>query len=171
MSNKLYIKSGKSIPKKDEPIKVARHEVGPSNAGIAQTVLEQLEEDYGNRYLGWILGAHWTGPEFINLSEIDVTNRRNWMASEDMEHVDDFLEQVKEGNIKPIILVNEPNNNKMIIADGHHRFLAAEKLNMPVKAYVATTGGVGGDWRKMHDKQNSGEYEGQEMSQQKSNQK
>ncbi len=143
----------KTLEKHDADMKML-HQRGPSNAGITQSVYEQLEEDYGKRYLGWIKAAEWSGPIDVPLEEVSTANRRNWEAMQDLDHVKDFLSQVKDGSVKPIILVNEPNNDKMMIADGHHRFLAAEKLNVLVKAYIATVGGVGGDWVKMHDYEN-----------------
>lgn len=151
----------KNKTKKSPP----QYERGLTNAGIAEVVLRQLEEDYKEKYLGWILAAHWEGPVNVPLDHINTTNRRNWAATEDLEHVKDFLDQVKDGSVKPIILVNEPNNDKMIICDGHHRYLASEELNMPVRAYIANVGGVGGDWRKMHDEQNNHGESKQESNQ------
>lgn len=167
MANNL-IRIGKKALVKPAESKKLQHQRGLTNAGIAQAVYEQLQEDYGKRFLGWVLAAHWEGPVDVPLEEVNTANRSKWAAMDDMEHVKDFISQVKDGSVKPIILVNEPNNDKMMIADGHHRFLAAEKLDMPVKAYVATVGGVGGDWIKMHDKQND---HGVEMSRQMSQQK
>lgn len=154
---KIIVRNKSKQPKKEEKPALSiqmLHQRGVSNAGIAQSVYEQLEEDYGKKYLSWVKAAEWSGPTDVPLDEVSTVNRRNWEAMQDLDHVKDFLSQVKDGSVKPIILVNEPNNDKMMIADGHHRFLAAEKLNMPVKAYIATVGGVGGDWVKMHDYEN-----------------
>ena len=169
MSKYIRITTGKKTDKTKEETKseIKLHQRGETNAGIAQTVYEQLQEDYGKKYLGWVLAAHWEGPVDVPLDEINTANRSKWSATEDMDHVNDFLEQVKDGSVKPIILVNEPNNDKMMIADGHHRFLASEKLEQPVKAYIATVGGVGGDWVKMHDKQDDHGIMSQQKSQQK----
>src|SRR5271169_174048 len=132
----LAVKSNKPRPETKETKMM--HQRGKTTAGIAETVYDQLSDDYGKRYIGWVKAANWEGPTDVPLDEIDTSNRRNWQATEDLGHVDDFLKQVKDGSVKPIILVNTANDDKMMIADGHHRFLAAEKLNMPVKAYVAT---------------------------------
>ncbi len=170
LNNKIN-KVQNTLEKHDDDMKKIHQRGEEPNAGIAETVYKELSEDYGKKFLGWVKAALWSGPEDILLDEVDVSNRRNWQASHDMNHVKDFISQVKDGSVKPIILVNEPNNNKMIIADGHHRFLASEEAgSKTVKAYVATVGGVGGDWRTMHDKAN-GTENGQEMSQQKSQQK
>ena len=54
------------------------------------------------------------------------------------------------------MLVNEPNNEKLIIVDGHHRALAYEELGQPAIAYVVHVTAVSGPWDEMHDSQKSG---------------
>jgi hypothetical protein len=51
------------------------------------------------------------------------------------------------------VLVNEPNNNKLIVVDGHHRLLAYEKLGQPAMAYIASVGTITGPWSTMHSSQ------------------
>ena len=156
-----------TLEKHDADMKMM-HQRGETNAGIAQAVYLQLEEDYGKKYLGWVKAASWEGPIDVALEEINTSNRANWEAMQDLAHVDDFTKQVKDGSVKPIILVNEPNNDKMMIIDGHHRYLAAEKVGVPVKAYIGIVGGVGGPWVDLHDKQHDS-TNGIESSKQKSN--
>jgi ParB-like chromosome segregation protein Spo0J len=84
---------------------------------------------------------------------VDFTNRKTWTAEPDDKKVKRFMQDIRDGVVKPAILVNEPNNEKMVIADGHHRSLAAQELGVPVRAYVATVGMVHGDWDFMHSHQ------------------
>jgi hypothetical protein len=130
--------------------------------GIAEKVYRDLSEDYSDKQLEWVKHASWRGPLIVPLSSIDWTKQFEWPANEDQDHIDDFVERIEsDGFVKPIILVNEPNNDKLIIADGHHRALAYKKLGQNPMAYVANVGGViqdGGDndWRVMHDSQRGG---------------
>lgn len=139
-----------------------RMRASDESPGIAEKVYRDLSEDYDEAQLGWVRHAQWRGPLVVPLSEIDWTNADSWPASEDEDHVDEFVERIKsDGYVKPIILVNEPNNDKLIIADGHHRALAYRKLGQNPMAYVANVGAVlqdGGenDWRVMHDSQSGG---------------
>lgn len=130
--------------------------------GIAEKVYRDLTEDYDEKQLEWVKHASWRGPLVVPLEQIDWTKQQDWPATEDQDHIQDFVERIEsDGYVKPIILVNEPNNDKLVIADGHHRALAYKKLGQNPMAYVASVGGVmqnGGDadWRVMHDSQRGG---------------
>ena len=136
------------------------HMRGSSNSGIAEEVYRQLLEDYPKRILGWVRSADWYGPLTVDLDMIDFTNKDKWQASEDTSEVDKFEDKIEnEGFAKPIILVNEPNYNKLRIVDGHHRALAYKNLDQPAMAYVANVGSVGGDWDVLHDRQRGSKVE------------
>lgn len=133
-----------------------------------QIIYDQLKEDYKDSAIKWVLSVPWIGPVEVPLSSIDFTNERNWAASEDQDHVDDFVDQISNGGTtKPIILVNQPqNDNKMILLDGHHRALAYKQIGQATMAYVGQVGTISKEMKSMHDRQN-----GSETSKQKSNQK
>lgn len=140
-----------------------RMRASDESPGIAEKVYRDLAEDYDEDQIEWVRTAQWRGPLVVPLSEIDFTNAGSWPASEDKDHVGDFEERIQsDGFVKPIILVNEPNNDKLIIADGHHRALAYRKLGQNPMAYVANVGAVQQDdgndrgWRVMHDSQRGG---------------
>lgn len=122
-----------------------------NSAGIADEVYAQLAEDFPKDALEWIKSASWKGPVMVPLSQIDFSNRKAWKASKDPDHVAEFVQKIESGGqMKPIILVNEPNSKKLIIVDGHHRALAYEKLGRDALAFVATVGTEGGPWMNVH---------------------
>jgi hypothetical protein len=135
-------------------VKKALHKSTATSSGIADTVYHQLLEDFPPSSVAWTRAATWDGPKDIPLDEIDFSNRDNWRATHDTAHVNDFRKLIRKGEkLKPAILVNEPNNEKMIIADGHHRAVASEREGVPLHAYVTHVGTVKGPWDKMHGSQ------------------
>lgn len=133
----------------------ALHDRSVSTSGVAESVFKQLADDFPPDSLAWVRAASWTGPMDVPLESIDFTNRDSWRATDEPDRVAFFVEKIKAGDKKPIVLVNEPNNRKMIIVDGHHRALAYEKLGMAAYAYVADVGTVTGAWETMHNSQRS----------------
>ena len=43
-----------------------------------------------------------------------------------------------------------PSNDKLLLVDGHHRYLAEAELDEPVRAFVGTVDADKGDWTDMH---------------------
>ena len=156
--------TAENVPPMNAPSGVAGVKTAPSNlhmratsaAGVADTVYQLLKDDYDDDAIQWVRAAHWEGPMMVDLSQIDFQNAEQWSASYDDDKVDDFQQKIADGHMKPIVLVNEPNNNKLRIIDGHHRALAYQKLGQPAMAYVAHVGTVGGPWDAMHSQQKSG---------------
>lgn len=164
---KLKIQSQKIKKPANKVVEKQPFERGESSAGIAQTVYDQLSSDYKKNLLHWVLAAQWEQME-VPLDHIDESNKVHWQASgpEDVDKVKDMAEKMEKGWFKPIILINEPNNSKLQIADGHHRYLAAKMNGMKeMPAFVATVGGTGGQWKEMHDLQRKGEGSNQSSNQ------
>jgi hypothetical protein len=148
-----------SAPGADTVDPASHKRASDAGAGIAQTIFSQLSEDFPPKSIEWVLAAQWRGPTQVPLDQIDFTNRHLWVASspEEQAHVDEFVEQIeREEMTKPVILVNEGNDSKFMIIDGHHRVLAYEKAGRPVVAFVGDVGGVAGPWRDMHASQRGG---------------
>lgn len=141
-------------PDAEEPHKIA--DTAGASAKIAEEVYAQLLEDFPKEAIAWVRAATWTGPTEVPLDSIDFSSRATWRASKEPKQVAKFADMMKAGEAKPIVLVNEPNNAKMIVVDGHHRALAAEKNGTPVLAYVAHVGTADGPWDSMHASQRTG---------------
>lgn len=100
------------------------------------------------------------GPAPRALEDVDTWNRDQWAASRDDDRVVKLSKKLVTRNAggrhpKPVVLVRTPGSDKDIIADGHHRFLAAE-----AKGRADGLGGVhrarereNGPWDTMHNQQ------------------
>ena len=121
----------------------------------AGSVFEQLLEDYPAKLLGWILAAHWSGPLKVPTAQIDSANRASWRASH--EPIEPYAKRIEKNgdDAKPIILVKTPSG-KIIIVDGHHRFLAFEQLGLPAIGYLAEVHVEKGPWDELHSSQKKG---------------
>lgn len=118
-------------------------------------VLQQLARDYPPEAVAWAHHADWSGP--VNLPTNHFEPDMKWLDLASPAHVADFVEQIQRGKkLKPVIAVKTPKSAKPKLVDGHHRFLADEQMNCPVRAYVATVDKEHGPWETMHDSQ----YEG-----------
>lgn len=146
-------------PKSAAPPSKPLSQAGTSTAGIAETVYQQLLEDYPTDSLKWVRAATWDGPMDVPLDQVDFSNRDKWQASQEPDRIQFFVDKIQAGDMKPVVLVNEPNNNKLIIIDGHHRSLAYEQLQRPIRAFVATVGTVKGPWDEMHASQRDGDMQ------------
>ena len=135
----------------------AHLQAGSGVAGPSETVYQQLLADFPEDVLGWVRSAQWRGPVMVPLDQIDFSNQDSWAAASDPTRVGKFKRKIKAGQMKPIILVNEPNNAKMIVVDGHHRAMANQGMKRDVLAYIGTVGTVTGPWNEMHAAQSRGD--------------
>lgn len=121
---------------------------------IMKKVYDMLEEDYPEDSIEWVKYAKWQGPMVVPLSTIDFSNAKNWTASKEPEHVNDFVKEISNNAfVKPIILVNEPNDSKLLAVDGRHRLLAYKKLALDPVAYIGTVDELDGEWIDLHGRQ------------------
>lgn len=127
----------------------ARASVTLRNAGAAAKVYEIAAEDYPPSALAWMHHATWKGPVNVPLGHVDWTPDE--MDGADPDHVQDFVKKLKNGKkLKPVIMVKTPSGDKLQLVDGHHRYLAAAQMQVPVRAYVGTVDEDHGAWETMH---------------------
>lgn len=119
----------------------------------ADRVRAQLADDYPPDAMAWIDGAHWSGPESVPTADIDYSDAKQWQASSEPDKVARFTRKIRAGKLKPIILVNTPDDRRYIIIDGHHRALAYRQLGVPAMAYIGTVPTTAGPWDEMHASQ------------------
>ena len=153
-----------------QPLMPEGHHLQTGEHTDPQEVFNQLSQDYDKKNINWVNSIPWRGPVEVPLSSIDFSNASNWQASKDQDHVDKFVNLISnEGFAKPIILVNQPHNDKkMIILDGHHRALAYQKVGQPALAYIGEAGQITPEMARMHSQQNGSSNQ---KSTQTSNQK
>ena len=126
-------------------------------SSVKQQVIQQLEDDYADEDLGWVRDADWSGPERVSVDDIDSGHRKTWAAYHEPKKVNKRVKRIEDGDIKPILLVKTPKNDKYIIIDGHHRFLAYEKAGKDPVCWVGRVDRESGPWDTFHNEQNAKE--------------
>lgn len=150
-NSKLLSEAKKKSSKKVE--KTPQKKSDPDLSDVSNRVFFQLQQDFPPDQLDWVKKASWKGPIDVPTDSIDSSGRKRWQASQENKKVEKFVEKIKRGQLKPIILVKTPKKDKTIIVDGHHRFLAYEKLGIPVCAFVGEVDKAKGPWDTLHDSQ------------------
>ncbi len=120
------------------------------NKDVTGKVIKLLSQDYPASAMSWAYHATWSGPVNVPLKHVDPD--MSAFDTADPNHVDDFVAMLQNGEkIKPVILVKRPGKHKLLLVDGHHRFIAASVVKQDhVKAYVATVDSDHGPWEDMH---------------------
>lgn len=119
------------------------------NKEAAAKAFEQQAQDYPPHAMAWMHHAQWMGPVKVPIDHIDP--EMDWMDGADPDHVQEFVERRQAGKkLKPVILVKTPGNDKLLLVDGHHRYLAEAELGEPVRAFIGTVDADEGDWTEMH---------------------
>jgi HK97 family phage portal protein len=118
----------------------------------AAAAYQQEAEDYPAAAVAWMHHAAWTGPVQVPLDHIDPD--MSAMDPADPDHVQDFVAELKAGEeLKPVILVKRPGHPRLLLVDGHHRFLASIAERVPVRAFIGTVDSDSGEWEQMHVQQ------------------
>lgn len=118
-----------------------------SDSAAIDDIIASLQDDYPADAIQWIKAATWEGPEKVDLDEIDFSGRKRWQASKD--DLSGYIDDIKKGKKKPILLVVVPGREKYVIVDGHHRALAYRELGKPAVAYCAHVDHHEGPWDTM----------------------
>jgi len=130
--------------------------------GAGQRVYAQLAPDFPPSAIRWVKSAEWSGPGQVSIASIDTSDRDHWNASREPGVVAAKRRKLRKKlakgeKPKPVILVRRPDG-KLLIADGHHRFLAAEAEGLTsVWAYVGTVDEQDGPWNQMAMSEDRGE--------------
>lgn len=149
-------KDGRQIPQK--VLKWASVKTPVSGEQAIKAVEQQLGDDYPADAIAWVRNAAWVGPINVPTDQIDMSNQDTWRADDEPGKVERFKDKIKhklakDKPLKPVILVQTPKNEKLIVVDGHHRTMAYHELNLPVAAWVGTVHREVGPWNVMHSSQ------------------
>lgn len=124
---------------------------GDPNPVDAEHVYNFMLQRFPAKALGWVKKARWIGPVAVDTGRVDVDDVDSWAASHQQDRVDHFADKLSNGKpVKPGVVVQEPGDDKVVIVDGHHRFLAAKQAGVPYMAYVGFVGKDGGPWDQTH---------------------
>jgi SPP1 gp7 family putative phage head morphogenesis protein len=122
---------------------------------VAQAVYQQLREDFPQKSCSWVLDKNvtWLPVRRVPLGRIDYSNSASWDAATHRGKIGHFRDKITAGDDKPLILVMRPGKKTAMVADGHHRALAAREEHLPPLAYMCVVPSVSGPWDAMHDAQ------------------
>jgi hypothetical protein len=124
---------------------------GDPNPVDAVHVYNFMLQRFPAKALGWVMKARWIGPVAVDPARVDTQDADSWAASHQDERVEHFVKDLGKGKaLKPGVVVQEPGDDKAVIIDGHHRFLAAKKAGVPYMAYVGFVSKDGGPWDETH---------------------
>ena len=121
-------------------------------SGAGNAVYAQLAKDFPAAAIGWVKAdAEWSGVRQVKLSQIDTSDRDKWDATRDPAKVDKLRRKIRvKGKPKPLVLIRWPGAARWVIADGHHRFLAAEAEDLDaVPAFTGRVSREHGPWEVM----------------------
>jgi len=153
-------------PKESVPVAVlARYRARLSEALRSMPVTEsegdagtgvygQLAKNFPPSAIAWVKDASWAGPKMVPLDQVDTGDRPEWDASHEPDVVARKRKTLRRKlaageHPKPVVMVKRPSG-KYLIADGHHRFLAAEAEDQAaVWAYVGKVDAEDGPWNQM----------------------
>jgi ParB-like nuclease domain len=152
--NTSSVRTGQGAGKKTAATRsVAKNMVMQDTAGVRKRVMQQASTDFPKFSMRWMKDALWTGPVPVPADAFDTSGENSWAASHEPEKVKAFTKRIKQGQMKPVIAVKIPGSNKLRIIDGHHHFLAYQKLGHPVLCYIGHVDQNAGPWDNMHDYQ------------------
>jgi 8-oxo-dGTP pyrophosphatase MutT (NUDIX family) len=117
------------------------------SAPAGEQVYAQMQEDYPGSALGWMKDATWTGPQDVPLADIEYEPGK-WQAGHEPAKVERFRRKISDRQakgkpVKPVVMVREPGNKRLVVVDGHHRAMAFHSLDRPVVAYIGTVDAAG----------------------------
>jgi phage portal protein BeeE len=145
-----------------EAMRVMPGGITEASGGKGGQVYAQLAGSFAPSAIEWVKDAKWTGPAEVPLGDIEASDRGDWRASADTAAVKAKRRKLRKAlakgeKPKPLILVRRPSG-KLLIADGHHRFLAAEAEGLKsVWAYTGTVDEQAGPWNQLGARQDRGE--------------
>lgn len=120
------------------------------NAGTK--AIQQELEDFPASAVAWMYRSSWVGPVDVPVDHVDFDSKM--MEGIDPQKVQKMVKKLQGGkNLKPVILVMVPGQNRLQLADGHHRFLADEEDGKTVRAFVGTVPEGENGWQTMHEQQ------------------
>ncbi len=128
-------------------------EAAGSDAGKA--VYAQLAKNFGPSAIAWVKSATWAGPKMIPLDQVDTSDRSEWDASSEPDQLKQARKKLRRKlaageQPKAAVLIKVPGSAKYVIADGHHRFLAAlAEEQESFRAYTGKVDAAHGDWEVM----------------------
>lgn len=133
--------------------------MGKSADSIAarEQVYRQLRQRFPKPAIEWVKTIRWDPVDKVPLDDFDTQDKQNWAAFHSPDHVELEVKQYEKGENDPIIGV-QPPGGPILVIDGHHRWLAREKMGKSrIEAYVGHVPAGDGPWLYTHLSQKGGD--------------
>lgn len=122
-----------------------------------QAVYKQMSAKFPPDSIAWVKTVRWDPATKIGLDKFETSDQDSWAASKDPARVDHEVTQWNINAAKPIVAV-QVGDGPIIIVDGHHRFLAREKMGKGrVMAWLGHVPNNTGPWMDTHLSQKGGD--------------
>jgi len=129
-----------------------RTRITEGKKNLADAVHKQLSRNFPPSSIQWVHNADWTGPAKVPMDQVDTSDQEHWNATHQQGRVDRMVTKLHKRHaagkeLKPAVLVQRPGSRKLLIADGHHRYLAYEQDGKQyVWAFTGTVTQKAGKW-------------------------
>jgi len=116
-----------------------------------QKVYAQLSGRFPAKAIQWVRTARWEPVVKVDLDRFDTSDRTDWQASHDPKQVAHEVNKWQSGEADPIVAIQIGNSPQLVIVDGHHRFIARERMHKKrVLAWVGHVPDHTGPWMETH---------------------
>lgn len=125
------------------------------NPVAAEHVYNMMLDKFPPKAIKWMRDATWIGPIEVPLERVDTDDIDGWAASHEPEKVAKFVKLLKKGKrLKPGVSVRQTEGDSRIkIVDGHHRYLASLKAEVPFVTYIGFVTEGDDRWEQTHSSQ------------------
>ena len=136
---------------------------GPDDSKDKKKLLKQLHKNFPDTAVSFIDSpAVHVKKTRVTPSAVDWENRNEWRATREPGKVKETRKDIKKGKEKPVVMVERPGKDSLMIMDGHHHSEAYTQLigqgKMPDRAkdfpaYVIKVNREKGPWDEAHNRQ------------------
>jgi hypothetical protein len=123
-----------------------------------QQVYAQLVKRFPASAIGWVRSAVWEPVRKVGLDRFDTAGQSSWAAASQPQNVDREVQKWQDGSAEPIVAVQVGGSPQYVIIDGHHRYIARERMHKGrVLAWVGHVPSANGPWMETHSFQIGGD--------------
>lgn len=135
ISDEMLLKS--LVVDEDFPHAIFKHAADAPSHAVRHDVYAEMSESFPPEAIDWVKHTDWTGPQHVDASKVDLSDKNSWAAWHDPEKVAKVAKKLSKGkSAKPIIMVKVKGKPRLIVVDGHHHLLGSIKAGVVPTAYV-----------------------------------
>lgn len=118
-------------------------------------LLKQLGKNFPDDATSWVNDpAVHVQRTYIRPVDVDWDHRSEWAATHQPGKVAKVRKKIEKGKDRPVVAIDRPGSDNVMIADGHHdaeAYTQLDRSHMP--AYVVRVPTRMGPWDEMHTDQ------------------